>query len=53
MPAQQRRWGDEPVIPQLAGEQSAERGEHDAVGGLQVRPADLAAQDLDFLAQDE
>jgi len=53
MPAQQRGRGDDPVIEQVTREQPAQCGQHDAVGGLEMGPVDLPAENVDFLAQYE
>ncbi len=51
MPTQQRRRGDDPMIPRLPGQQPAQHRQHDPVGRLQIGPAHLPAKNLNFLTQ--
>jgi hypothetical protein len=51
MPGQQGGRGDDPVSPQFAGKGADQGGEHGPVRPGQPRPADLAAQHGDLVAQ--
>jgi len=53
VPGQQGGWGDDAMGPQRAGEQPGQRGQDRAVWPGQARSGHLAAQDRDFVAQDE
>jgi hypothetical protein len=53
VPAQQRLWGDQQAGPAGPGQRAADRGKRGAVGGLQPRSWNLAAQDSELVAQDQ
>jgi hypothetical protein len=53
VPAQQRVGLDEEARPAGSGEDAADRGEQGAVGGLQPRAWNLAAQQAELVAQEE
>ena len=53
VPAQQRVGLDEEARPAGSGEDAADRGEQGAVGGLQPRAWNLAAQHAELVAQEE
>lgn len=51
--AQQGLRADQEGPPGRAGEDAAEGAENQAVGGLEARPADLASEDAELVAQSE
>jgi hypothetical protein len=53
MPAKQRLGPDEQPVPAGAGQQPGQAGQHGSVGPVHPRPAHLAAQHGDLVAQHE
>jgi hypothetical protein len=53
MPAQQRLWRDEKARPEVSGQDRTDRGEQRAVGGLEPRAWNLAAEHGELVAEDK
>jgi hypothetical protein len=53
VPGQQRRWSDDSMQMQVAGEQTSQSGQDCSIRPAGSRSADLTAKHGDFVAQDE
>jgi hypothetical protein len=53
MPAQQRLWRDEKARPEVSGQDTTDRGEQRAVGGLEPRAWNVAAEHDELVAKNK
>lgn len=51
VPGEQGGRGHDPVQPEVYGQELGERGDHGAVGPVQLGPGGLAAQDSDLVPE--